>query len=84
MSRIKDLTLADLGRKSVRRNALVSDLLHRIDLVEKDNVVFHSGSVTNKRTGYTTRPASDRNRSGLWEDKARRCDECANKINSHI
>ena len=29
------LTLADLGRKSVRRNALVSDLLHRIDFVEK-------------------------------------------------
>ena len=35
MSRIKGLTLADLGRKSVRRNAPVSDLLHRIDLVEK-------------------------------------------------
>ena len=31
----KGLTLADLGRKSVRRNALVSDLLHRIDFVEK-------------------------------------------------
>ena len=31
----KGLTLADLGRKSIRRNALVSDLLHRIDFVEK-------------------------------------------------
>ena len=31
----KGLTLADPGRKSVRRNALVSDLLHRIDFVEK-------------------------------------------------
>ena len=31
----KGVTLADLGRKSVRRNALVSDLLHRIDFVEK-------------------------------------------------
>ena len=31
----RGLTLADLGRKSVRRNALVSDLLHRIDFVEK-------------------------------------------------
>ena len=31
----KGLTLADLGRKSVRRNALVADLLHRIDFVEK-------------------------------------------------
>ena len=31
----KGLTLADLGSKSVRRNALVSDLLHRIDFVEK-------------------------------------------------
>ena len=31
----KGVTLADLGRKSVRRNALVSDLLHHIDLVEK-------------------------------------------------
>ena len=31
----KGLTLADLGRKSVRRNALVSGLLHRIDFVEK-------------------------------------------------
>ena len=35
MSRIMDLTLADLGRKSVRRNALVPDLLHRIGFVEK-------------------------------------------------
>ena len=34
MSRIKDLTLADLGRKSVRRNALVPGVLHRIDFVE--------------------------------------------------
>ena len=31
----KGLTLADLGSKSVRRNALVSDLLHHIDFVEK-------------------------------------------------
>ena len=31
----KGLTLADLGRKSVRRNVLVSDFLHRIDFVEK-------------------------------------------------
>ena len=31
----KGVTLADLGRKSVRRNALVSDLLHHIDFVEK-------------------------------------------------
>ena len=36
MSRIKDLTLADLGRKSVWRNTLVSDLLHRIDFVGKE------------------------------------------------
>ena len=31
----KGVTLADLGRRSVRRNALVSDLLHRIDFIEK-------------------------------------------------
>jgi ATP-dependent DNA helicase RecG len=31
----KGMTLADLGRKSVRRNALVADLLHRIDFIEK-------------------------------------------------
>ena len=35
MSRIKGLSLTDLGCKSVRRNALVSDFLHRIDFVEK-------------------------------------------------
>ena len=31
----KGLTLADLGRKSIRRNALVADLLHRIGFIEK-------------------------------------------------
>ncbi len=31
----KGMTLADLGRKSVRRNALLADLLHRIDFIEK-------------------------------------------------
>ncbi len=29
------MTLADLGRKGVRRNALIADLLHRIDFIEK-------------------------------------------------
>ena len=29
------MTLADLGRKSVRRNALIADLLHRIEFIEK-------------------------------------------------
>lgn len=29
------MTLADLGTKSVRRNALIADLLHRIDVIEK-------------------------------------------------
>ena len=29
------MSLADLGNKSVRRNALVADLLHRIDFIEK-------------------------------------------------
>ena len=29
------LSLADLGSKSVRRNALIADLLHRIDFIEK-------------------------------------------------
>jgi ATP-dependent DNA helicase RecG len=31
----KGMTPADLGTKSVRRNALIADLLHRIDFVEK-------------------------------------------------
>ena len=31
----KGMTLADLGRKSVRRNALIADLLHRIEFIEK-------------------------------------------------
>jgi ATP-dependent DNA helicase RecG len=31
----KGMTLADLGRKSVRRNALLADLLHRITFIEK-------------------------------------------------
>jgi ATP-dependent DNA helicase RecG len=31
----KGMTLADLGNKSVRRNALIADLLHRIDFIEK-------------------------------------------------
>ena len=29
------MTLADLGRKSVRRNALIADMLHRIAFIEK-------------------------------------------------
>ena len=29
------MTLVDLGRKSIRRNALIADLLHRIDFIEK-------------------------------------------------
>jgi len=28
------MTLADLGRKSIRRNALIADLLHRIAFIE--------------------------------------------------
>lgn len=31
----KGMTLADLGRKSVRRNVLIADLLHRINFIEK-------------------------------------------------
>ena len=31
----RGLSLADLGSKSVRRNALIADLLHRIDFIEK-------------------------------------------------
>lgn len=31
----KGMTLSDLGRKSVRRNALIADLLHRIGYIEK-------------------------------------------------
>ena len=31
----KGMSLADLGHKSVRRNPLVADLLHRIDFIEK-------------------------------------------------
>lgn len=31
----KGMTLEDLGRKSVRRNALIADLLHRIGFIEK-------------------------------------------------
>jgi len=31
----KGMSLADLGRKSIRRNALIADLLHRIDFIEK-------------------------------------------------
>jgi ATP-dependent DNA helicase RecG len=31
----KGMTLADLGTKSVRRNALIADLLHRVGFIEK-------------------------------------------------
>lgn len=31
----KGMMLSDLGRKAVRRNALIADLLHRIDFIEK-------------------------------------------------
>ena len=31
----KGMTLADLGTKSVRRSALIADLLHRIGFIEK-------------------------------------------------
>jgi len=31
----KGMTLTDLGHKSVRRNALIADLLHRISFIEK-------------------------------------------------
>jgi ATP-dependent DNA helicase RecG len=29
------MKLSDLGRKSIRRNPLIADLLHRIDFIEK-------------------------------------------------
>ena len=31
----KGMKLSDLGRKSIRRNALIADLLHRITFIEK-------------------------------------------------
>jgi ATP-dependent DNA helicase RecG len=31
----KGMTLSDLGRKSIRRNSLIADLLHRITFIEK-------------------------------------------------
>ncbi|MFH0800196.1 MAG: ATP-binding protein [Pseudomonadota bacterium] len=31
----KGMKLSDLGRKSIRRNALIADLLHRIEFIEK-------------------------------------------------
>lgn len=31
----KGMALSDLGRKSIRRNALIADLLHRIEFIEK-------------------------------------------------
>lgn len=31
----KGMTLSDLGHKSIRRNALIADLLHRIEFIEK-------------------------------------------------
>ena len=31
----KGMTLADLGHKSIRRNTLIADLLHRIEFIEK-------------------------------------------------
>src|SRR3990170_6846729 len=31
----KGMLLSDLGRKSIRRNALIADLLHRIEFIEK-------------------------------------------------
>ena len=31
----KGMTLADLGHKNIRRNALIADLLHRIEFIEK-------------------------------------------------
>lgn len=31
----KGMRLADLGRKNIRRNALIADLLHRIEFIEK-------------------------------------------------
>ncbi len=31
----RGMTLGDLGHKSIRRNALIADLLHRIDFIEK-------------------------------------------------
>ena len=31
----KGLALADLGHKSIRRNAIIADLLHRIEFIEK-------------------------------------------------
>ena len=37
----KGLTLAELGRRSIRRNTLVSDLLHRINFIEKAGTGIH-------------------------------------------
>ena len=37
----KGMALANLGRRSVRRNALVSDLPHRIGFIEKAGTCIH-------------------------------------------
>ena len=64
----KGLTLADLGRKSIRRNALMADLLHRIGFIEKAGTRHpaHSGrgeGVGLSGTGIRGRQLRDRHLS---------------------
>ena len=48
----KGMTAADLGRKTMRRNPLVADLLHRIDCVEKTGSGIHRIRDGAKAAGY--------------------------------
>ncbi len=48
----KGMTLADLGRKSVRLNALIADLLHRIAFIEKAGTGIKRIRDESRRGGY--------------------------------
>ena len=53
------MTLADLGRKSVRRNALIADLLHRIAFIDKAGTGMKR--IRTLKTGLPDHAAGDRN-----------------------
>jgi len=73
----KGMTLADLGHKTVRRNALIADLLHRIEFIEKAGTGIKRIRDEARDQGCPSRsskkPASSPPRSIRTQRSGRRC-----------
>ena len=67
---------SDLGHKSVRRNPLIADLLHRIEFIEKAGTGSGAFGKPSKsmavRHRCSSRPVSSPRRSGRWRRRSRK------------